>query len=298
MDDSSKKVSYSKVSYSKVSYSKVSYAGEIRLSFINRGGRTIADRMYRRGNSRVSANIPVAGDIPYYFLISTGGGYTEGESYLQQVSLGDDTHVILTTQTPNYVYKCERGLQTSQKNLLDVGDDCMLEYYIDETIPYARALFSQYTEIRLGKGSSVILTDGLTGGWSGDEKPFQYGRIGIRTKIMRGDELLLNDHLLVDPREEPMKEIGYFEGNLNYNSAVIIDPEMDAAKVKAMREHLQALSTPCRYGLSLLEKEGAVLRVLGESAYKNREVIWTWIRYYREQMKGFAPLDLRKGAGR
>lgn len=273
---------------------KKRYAGEIHLGFINRGGRTIADRTYRRGNSRISANIPVTGDIPYYFLISTGGGYTEGESYLQTVDMQDNTHAILTTQTPNYIFKCEHGRQTSQTNIVNVGDHCMLEYYIDETIPYAHALFQQDTEVHLGEGSSMILTDGLTAGWSRDETPFQYGRIGIRTRIQRKQELLLNDYLLVDPSEDPMEEIGYFEGRLNYNSAVIIDADMNAGVLDAMREYLKTFPTTCRYGMSLLEKDGAVLRVLGDSAYKNREVIWNWIRYYREEIRGFAAIDLRK----
>lgn len=272
-----------------------SYAGEIKLSFVNRGGRTVAEQTYRRGNSRLSANIPAAGDIPYYFLIATGGGYTEGEAYRTQVTLQDNTHVVLTTQTPNYVYKCERGRLTTQENIVRTGANCDLEYYIDETIPYAQALFQQDTEICLGKDSTLILTDGLTAGWSADGSPFQYGRAGLHTRIQRGQELLCNDFLLVDPREEPMQQIGYFEGLSNFNSAIIIDTRLNEKVLEAMRSALQELSSPCRYGMSLLEKEGAVLRVLGPSADENRKVIRAWIGYYREEVRHFAPLSLRKG---
>lgn len=272
-----------------------SYAGEIRLSFVKRGDRTVAERTYRRGNSRISANIPAGGEIPYYFLISTGGGYTEGESYLQEIQMGDHTHAILTTQTPNYVFKCEHGRLTKQTNILEVSRDAVLEYYIDETIPYAHALFEQYTEVHMGEGSSLILTDGLTSGWSRDGEPFQYGQIGLRTKISREGELLFHDYLLVDPSEDPMKEFGYFEDCLNFNSAVIIDERMNENVIREMRDHMEQFPTSCRFGMSLLEKDGAVLRVLGESAFRNRAVIWEWIRYYREKIRGFAPFALRKG---
>lgn len=271
------------------------YAGEIKLSFVNRGGKTVAEQTYRHGNSRISANIPVAGEIPYYFLISTGGGYTEGEHYLQQVSLGNETHAIVTTQTPNYIYKCEHGKMTSQTNVLKVGDHSVLEYYIDETIPYAHALFEQDTDIELGEDACLILTDGLTDGWSSDESPFQYGQIGILTTVTRKGRLLFNDYLLVDPTEEPMAEIGYFEGAAAFNSAVIIDPGMNESVVKAMREDLSRLSTSSRYGMSLLEDHaGVVLRVLGESAHLNHAVVGRFIAYYREQVKDWAPVDLRK----
>ena len=195
------------------------YAGEIYLSFTRRGEQTVADRTFRRGNSRISANNAPGNETPYYFLISTGGGFTEGEQYLQDISLGESTHAILTTQAPGYIYKCENGRLTEQKFQIRIGDGACLEYYQDETIPYALARFRQRTEIELGRGSRLLLTDGLTAGWSADEQPFQYHDIGICTRVRRNGRLLLNDSLLVNPSADPMGEIGYFEGFTNYNSA-------------------------------------------------------------------------------
>lgn len=91
------------------------YDGTIKLSFVSRNGRTVAKDTYRSGNSRISSSIPTNDGTPYYFLIATGGGYTEGESYLQEIELEKDTHAVLTTQTPNYVYKSENMKLTRQK---------------------------------------------------------------------------------------------------------------------------------------------------------------------------------------
>ena len=273
------------------------YAGEIRLSFIERRGKTIARDTYRRGNSRISANIPAAGDIPYYFLISTGGGFTEGETYLQEISMEDHTHAILTTQTPNYIYKCDHGRLTSQNNHVTMGKDCLLEYYIDETIPYAGARFRQNTDIRMKTGSRLILTDGITAGWSADEAPFQYRDIGLKTRIWMEDRLLLNDFLLVHPEEEEMKEIGNFEEATHYNSAVIIDEQADEKMLSAMRENLQNCLEPngsVRFGMSLLDRDGIVLRVLGKSLGSSRDTVQAWIRYYRENILRLSRICLRK----
>lgn len=187
------------------------YDGTIKLSFVSRNGRTVAKDTYRSGNSRISSSIPTNDGTPYYFLIATGGGYTEGESYLQEIELEKDTHAVLTTQTPNYVYKSENMKLTRQKAKVDVGKNACLEFYIDETIPYKNAYYRQNTEISMGHGAKLILTDGLTSGWSPDERPFQYRQIGLKTTIRMGSELLLNDFLLVDPTSEPMYEFGYFE---------------------------------------------------------------------------------------
>ncbi|MGC4441795.1 urease accessory protein UreD, partial [Streptococcus suis] len=70
------------------------------------------------------------------------------------------------SQTPNYVYKCQRLIETTQETIIKVGKDATLEYYLDEVVPYETAHYMQHTKIELEEGASLILTDGITGGWS------------------------------------------------------------------------------------------------------------------------------------
>lgn len=270
------------------------FEGEIKMSFVERNGRTIAKDTYHRGNSRISSEIPTTGSIPYYFLISTGGGYVEGEKYLQQITLADNTHAILTTQTPNYIYKCENRLVTTQDNVVKVGENAVLEYYLDETIPYRHACYQQDTEISLGKGSKLILTDGLTSGWSPDDEPFQYRQVGVKTCITVDGHLVYNDYLLVNPEDEEMFELGFFEGHKTFNSVVLIDPAIDAAMVEDMRKYMKTVETTSVFGMSLLESDGLVFRIMGSSAHNNRKVMWAFINYYREKIEHYDPIDLRK----
>lgn len=275
------------------------YSGEIDLSFAKKGDRTLSDKTYRSGNSRISANIPVAGDIPCYFLISTGGGFVEGERYRQSIHLGRDAHAIVATQTPSYIYKCEHGLTTSQSCRVCLEEGSCLEFYMDETIPYKDAIYEQKTEVDMEAGCRLLFTGGLTGGWSPDGSLYTYGRIGQHLKIRREGKLLYNDYLRMDPRRERVQELGLFEGAGYFHSAVVIDPEIDAAAVDLMRQYLSKVETHARYGVSLLEEDGAALRILGPDADENRAVLDAFIRCYREEIRGMAPVSLRKrnGAG-
>ncbi|WP_225352248.1 urease accessory protein UreD [Limosilactobacillus equigenerosi] len=169
------------------------YNGVIDIRFAYQNNRTLATKTYHQGNSRISSNIMANGDLPYYFLISTGGGFVEGERYLQTVQLDTKAHAILTTQTPNYIYKCEHGHVTKQTNELTVKKDAFLEYYIDETIPYKDAQFAQSTTVNMEKGAKLILTDGLTRGWSPDDQPFQFGQVSQKVTIKYDHELVYND---------------------------------------------------------------------------------------------------------
>ena len=91
-----------------------------------------------------------------------------------------------------------------------------------------------------------------------------------------------------------MKSLGYFEGYTNFNSVTIIDEDLDATKVESYRHILDELSSSSRYGLSLIESEGMVLRVLGLSGDENHRVIEALIRAYRSSLN-LTTLNLRKG---
>lgn len=270
------------------------FEGEIKMNFIEQNGRTIALDTYHRGNSRISAEIPTMGHIPYYFLISTGGGYVEGEHYRQEISLADNTHAILTTQTPNYIYKCENRKITRQLNKLTIGENAILEYYMDETIPYRHACYQQNTEIRMGKGSKLILTDGLTSGWSPDDQPFQYRQVGLKTRIIVDNHLAYNDFLLVNPEDEKMFELGFFEGHMAFNSVILIDSEIDKRIIDELRNYMKTISTSSQFGMSLLESDGLVFRIMSQSVHENQKVMWAFINYYREQIEHYDSIDLRK----
>ncbi|MBF1715865.1 MAG: urease accessory protein UreD [Streptococcus parasanguinis] len=269
------------------------YDGLIKMNFVSRGGRTVADRIYREGNSRVSAAIQDTGKVPVYFLISTGGGFIEGESYLQDIALEPQSHAVITTQTPNYVYKCANNRLTKQETVLSVGEGALLECYLDEVVPYNDARYFQGMSIHLDKGASLILTDGLTAGWSHNEKPFQYRRVDIKTSIFKEDQLVLNDYLICNPEENNMEELGFFEGYTNFNSIIIIDDTITDSTIQQLQEQLSGMITDCRFGLTRVD-DGLILRVLGKTYHENRRLLTSFINYYRETFKQLEPINLRK----
>lgn len=164
---------------------RTTYDGLIRMDFMLKDNKTVATKLYREGNFRISSSIPLNNHIAYYFIISTGGGYTEGESYFQEIKLQSGSHVILTTQTPNYIFKCENNIPTTHNNVIYIGNEAVLEYYMDDTIPYADSLYIQSTEVLMEKGSKLILTDGLTSGWDPDDRLFKYSRVELKLNIKK-----------------------------------------------------------------------------------------------------------------
>lgn len=170
-----------------------------------------------------------------------------------------------------------------------------LEFYQDEVIPYRHASYRQYTEVDMAADASLILTDGLTAGWSPDGLRFQYGEVGLRTRVRREGRLIYNDYTLCNPGYDPMDHLGFFEGYTNFNSCVIIDPAIDADFINRARRLLAEEQTDgLRFGLSLLDCGGVVLRMLGFDALANHRVERRLVDVFREEYKSCAPLALRK----
>ena len=272
-------------------------AGVIDMTFVRRGERTIADRAYHRGNSRISSRLAPSEsneDIPYYILITTGGGLIEGEKYRFDIRLEEDTHAVLSTQAPTPVYKCENRGLTEHDTIISLEPGAFLEYYMDEIIPYQYANYRQFMDIAMAGDATLILTDGLTGGWSPDDRPFTYTEVGMRTRISVDGRLVYNDHLLCSPEQDSMHELGFFEGYTNFNSCVIIDPSIDQSFVDSVRQVLSPDDQRVRFGVSALEGHGAVLRVLGFDSLGNRQVERQFVNLFRESYQNLAPLRLRK----
>lgn len=270
------------------------YDGVSDIAFEMRGGRTVLTNRFRSGNSRISAQIPTIDSTPLYFMVATGGGFVEGESYYNVVNMGTDTHAVLTTQTPNYIYKCPNKRTTSQINEVNINENAFLEYYIDEVIPYEDAIYRQETFVDIKKGGSLILTDGLTAGWSKSDTPFLYCKVDLKTKILYDNELIFNDYLIVNPREQDMSEFGLFEGYTNFNSVVIIDENFCDDWIERSREAINTEGFTGIYGITSLEKCGFVLRILGNSSHNNAHLAWDFINFYREKIRELKHLELRK----
>jgi urease accessory protein len=273
-------------------------AGTICMEFSRRADRTVATRLYRHGNSRISSEIRVPGAEPYYFLISTGGGYTEGEHYDVDIRVGEGAHAVLTTQTPSYIYKCDNGLLTTQSQCTHVGAGGLLEYYADEVMPYANARFRQRTQIALEEGASLVYVEGLSSGWSPDEKPFRFRDALLSTEVRVGGTLVAVGRLAAAPGEGcsvPIEGMGGFEGYTNFGSALIVGQALGADDVQGFRDAVAAeLPDGVRAGVSSLDRWGVVLRCPGMDEQRDTRAIQAFVRHYREGLRSLKPLMIRK----
>lgn len=257
--------------------------------------RTGASKSYTVGATKVSPAIYLDSDeIPCYYLIQLGGGYIEGEYFENQIKLLKDSHTILTTQAPNKVYKSENDIPSKQYTKIELEENSNLEFINDSVILYKDAVYEQKTEIFLEEDSTLIYSDGITAGWSPDGKLFQYTSAKMKTDIYLQGEPIYLDNLKIVPQDYDVQSFGVLEGYKNFGTMLVISSKVDKELVKKIKELTKNLNLDVKFGISLLEKNGFVVRILGNLTQDIQKVIGTIHNFIREEFFQLESLDLRK----
>ena len=274
---------------------KNNLAGYTELVLQKTPRRTGAKKSYTVGAAKISPAIYLDDDtIPCYYLIQLGGGYIEGEYYENNIKLEKGSEAILTTQASSKIYKSENSIPSKQYTNLYLEKNSRLEFINDSVILYKDAVYEQSTDIYLEEGSTLIYSDGITAGWSPDGKLFQYKSARIKTNLYLEGELIYLDNLKIIPSEYEVQSFGILEGYKNFGTMLVIDKRINKELIKKLREETKNLDLDVKFGISLLEKDGFIIRILGNLTQDIQKVINKVHTYLRQEFFGLEELDLRK----
>lgn len=271
------------------------YSGIIELVLEEKDNRTITSKKYNEGLVKVSANIRNDREgIPTYYLLQLGGGYIEGEKYKNIFKLKDNSRAIITTQASTKVYKCEHGEKAFQETIIELGKNSILEYIADTVILYKNAIYKQVNNIYLDDSSTLIYSDGITAGWSPEGDKFTYRNVQLKSNVYINNKIVLLDNLIVNPRENDVTKLGFFEEYSNFGTLLIINKNITGNVIEELRKQLENINLPIYFGISQLEVNGFVLRVLGNLTQHIELAMSVCHNYVRKNFLGSKDLVIRK----
>lgn len=132
--------------------------GSGRISTKRAGGRTRIDRLYQQGAARIRVpDHPGRNDLEAV-IINTAGGVTGGDDLTWEASAGADTHLTVTTQACEKVYKADQDTANVDVRL-DVAAGATLNWLPQETILFDKASLSRTIEADLQGDASLLLVE-------------------------------------------------------------------------------------------------------------------------------------------
>ncbi len=270
-------------------------AGELAFTFAPRAGRTVATAQRHGGALQTLRPMYLddSGQVSY-LIVNPGGACLRGDRYEIDIALERDARVLLTTQSATKVYRTPGG-GAAQDMRLRLGPGAVLEYVPDQLILYRGATYRQDTTIEMHPSASLVMYEIVTPGWSPDGAVFRYDELRMRTRIVRGGELLAVDNLLARPGADGagLSGIGFMDGRTHLGSLTVVDPRVDAALVDEIAD-LCGQRPAVQAGITALAGPGLVLRCLADETDELRSLFDLVVAHLRAAWTGQAPMNLRK----
>lgn len=270
------------------------WTGILRLEAENRKGKTVAKNVYFQGAFKVMRPIyhSDSGQVCYYIL-NPGGGYVNGDRYRMQISLREKAKLTLTTQSATKVYKTPTTYAYQETEFF-LKEGSYLEYISDPLIAYRHARYKQKNVIYMDKGASLLYSDIITPGWSPDGERFSYDMVQLKNEIYMDNELVVYDHIKLNPSVQDIEGLGFMEGFSHLGSMIVVNEKVSSDLLDRLYHTVSLHTHNSTVGLSLLPVPGFTVRVLANSTQLIEKIFAECHQIISQEWFNTNPSSLRK----
>jgi urease accessory protein len=236
-------------------------------------------------------------DIPYTYLMTTGGGVLHGDRQRTDLRFGPGTASHTTTQNHTKLYRMEHGYATALLGI-DAAAEAYVEYLPDPVIPYAGARFYQRTDVTLHPTATLVLGETLYAGRLSRGERNAYDVYATDLTIERPDgQPVVVDRARLVPRDGRVGGLAVLADRDIVSTLYVVSPRAPAAVI-ADRLHQalgDAIVDDTRFGVSVLPDDaGAWLRILGDDTVTLATAVRTAWRTTRLLLTGTPAPQIRK----
>ncbi|MDR4887818.1 urease accessory protein UreD [Fredinandcohnia sp. QZ13] len=270
------------------------WTGVLRLDAEERNGKTVAKNVYFQGAYKVMRPIyhDDSGQVCYYIL-NPGGGYLDGDRYQLKISLEKQAKLTLTTQSATKIYKTPKT-HAYQETEINLKEGSCLEYIPDPLIGYQDARYKQKNVIRMEKGTTLLYSDIITPGWSPDGEKFSYDILQLINEVYMENELVVYDHIKLNPAMRNMEEMGLMEGYSHLGSLLVIDEKANHTLLDRLYQAIDTNTKEYKVGLSTLPIPGFTVRVLANKTQTIENIFSEFHHIISQEWFNKTPSLLRK----
>lgn len=270
------------------------WTGILEMDMENRQGRTVADNVYFQGAFKVMRPVYLNNyNYPCYYLLNPGGGYLDGDTYRMKVTLQEEAQLTLTTQSSTKVYKTPKSY-AYQETEFHLKKDSYLEYLPDALIAYKDAKYVQKNVVYMEQGATLLYSDIVTPGWSPEGSKFSYDTLRLKSEIYMDNELVVFDHVKLQPENQNMTGLGFMEGYTHLGSFIVIGEKTDDTLLDRLYETIKEETGDFEFGISKLTLPGFTLRIMANKTQVIERIITSCHAVISDEWNQMEPSFLRK----
>lgn len=159
--------------------------GEIDFAVV--AGRL--DRFYQLGSAKIFLPKTYAATREAV-LVNTAGGLAGGDKFDVKLTAGGDTHLTVSTQTAERVYRALGRDTAKMKIEITLTGPANLHWLPQETIMFDGAGFSRHLNVKMDESASFLASEMLVFGRTAMLETVNQGHVIDQWRIWRGDKLI------------------------------------------------------------------------------------------------------------
>lgn len=199
-------------------------------------------------------------------MINTAGGITGGDDFSLTASAGENTHLSLTTQAAERVYRAQPDQVAAVNNRLFVSAGARLDWLPQETILFEASALKRRMQVELDKDASLLLVEPLVFGRAAMGETLNSAYFSDRIDIRRQGQPLFLDAMTLHGNVTGHLAASQIAANAGAMALIVYI----AADAEAQLAPLRAL-LPEAAGASLIEPNLLVARILATDSFDLRQ---------------------------
>jgi urease accessory protein len=217
-------------------------------------------------------------------LHNVSGGVLAGDRLALDVEVAAGAAAQITTTGATRLYRHRAGARDSEQQMrFSVGEGALLEYLPDAMIPYAGSRHVQRTEIRLGRGATLLWWEVLAPGRLAAGERFAFERLRIETGVYAGERPVLREDFVLEPGRKELSATARMFEYSHLASLCAVQQGRPPAFWRALEDRWNEIARgrtrpgQAVWGASALVSDGAIVRGLSMSGrFLHESLIEFW----------------------
>ncbi|WMT92091.1 urease accessory protein UreD [Pelagibacterium sp. H642] len=241
--------------------------GEGRIVAKGRDGLSVLDTLYQRGCGKI--RVPKThGNWLEAVLINTSGGLTGGDRMAWSAQTLPDTHLVVTTQACERIYRSSGGA-ADVRTTLSVQPGARLDWLPQETIVFDGSALRRTLEVDLAEDATFLGLEAVILGREAHGEDALAASISDRWQVRRAGKLVHAEAARLDAGDTLARDnIALLGGARAYATLLYIAPDAE----RRIEKLKQLVADHPGAGVSRIGDK-IVLRALGRSGYHLRKIV-------------------------
>ncbi|MDQ0321410.1 urease accessory protein [Pararhizobium capsulatum DSM 1112] len=252
--------------------------GKGRLTAKPFAGRTRLSEFYQEGCAKI--RLPDTFDHTMEaVLINSSGGLTGGDWIGWEFNSGENTHLTLTTQACEKIYKASAGTATVATRI-DVGAGATVHWLPQETILFDNASMSRTLEVDIAEDAQFLAVEAVLLGRKAMGETMENGLFQDRWRIRKGGVLLHAENLrLADAVGDLSRRVPVLGGQVAFATLFYTGPDCEA-QLAAIRSKIGDAGGASR--VEICGQEKLMARLVAADGFALRKILIPVISHLRK----------------